>query len=456
MTIHEAIQSFLHDNCPAEGTDGKPFLSSFVGFSGGADSTALLLALSQLQLVPVTAVHFHHGIRGQEADEDEAWCRQFCEKRNIPFLSRHLDVPQRIRHGESCEEAARRLRLEAWQELSQGSPIWLAHHADDAMEELFLRLARGSNASALVPMKPMRRIQGITFLRPLLEMRKRQLEEWLRSQGIHDWRLDSTNAQSEYRRNAVRNRLLPLFREIFKEETGLLHAISALQEDAAFLDESAVRAFEGLRSIQDWQALSPAMLPRCARLLLEREGIGTPLTRPFILRLSHSLAGYAGSSQALPLDSGTTLRLDATGLHLQMKETLAWAPVDWDWRATPLLRLGRFTLQAAQTPPSTLHDNFKATNGRCEHFDATALPPRLHIRPWCPGDRMVPFGASAPKKLQDLFTNAKTPRERRAELPVILAGEQIAWVPTVRRAALGALGPENADDAITISFEEEE
>ena len=434
MAILEVIQSFIQRYTPFPGESPAP---SFVGFSGGADSTALLLALSQLQATPVTAVHFHHGLRGKEADDDEAWCRRFCDEREIPFVSRHLDVPRHTRQGESCEEAARRLRLEAWQELSQEEPVWLAHHADDALEELFLRLARGSNVSALVPMKPLRRLQGVTFLRPLLSLRKRQLEEWLRSQGISDWRLDSTNAQSEYRRNAVRNRLLPLFREIFKEDSGLLHALFALREEAAFLDEAASGAFEGLHSLRDWQALPPALLPRYARILLERHGIGAPLTRPFILRLRNALERHAGHPQAIPLDSETTLRLDASGLSLQEKSAPCWQEQDWDWRLTPVLKLGRFTLRAEAV--TATGDIQSAPGAACERFETAALPSRLRIRHWEPGDHMVPFGATTPKKLQDLFTDAKIPREKRAELPVILAAGQIVWVPGVRRAAFGAI-----------------
>ncbi|MBQ7650884.1 MAG: tRNA lysidine(34) synthetase TilS, partial [Victivallales bacterium] len=209
----QAVKSFIAEHA----VSGKVF----AGFSGGADSTALLLALHETGM-DVTAVHFNHGIRGDEADADEEWSRNFCAARNISFISEHLNVPANIRKGESTEEAARRLRIEAWIRISQARPVFIAHHADDTLEELFLRLARGSNVSALVPMRPVRQICGVTFLRPFLKMRKARLEEWLRSKGIGDWRIDSTNSDNSYRRNAVRNRLLPLFREIFGNDSGLL------------------------------------------------------------------------------------------------------------------------------------------------------------------------------------------------------------------------------------------
>ena len=462
MTIPETIRILLKSHRLE-----APFL---VGFSGGADSTALLLGMHQANTGVFTAVHFHHGLRGAEADADEAWCRTFCATRSIPFISKHLDVPYNTRRGESCEEAARRLRLEAWQALSQGKkPILLAHHADDAIEELFLRLARGSNTSALVPLKPVRKLHGLTILRPLLSFRKRKLEAWLLAQNITDWRIDSTNAESTYRRNAVRNRLLPLFHEIFKEDTGLLHALSALSEDAAFLDDSAANAFASLHSIHDWQALPPALLPRVLRLWLEANGLSAPPTRPVITRLRDALNSPTPNG-LIPLNGTHAIELSATGptlvLHgeaqappsaarhgealaptgaAQHGEALAppCAKHEWNWRESPCIQLGHFTFTVGEPPENTL----------VERFDEAALPPLLHIRHWQPGDRMLPFGATASKKLQDLFTDAKVPRARRYELPILLAGEQIIWVPTVRRAAFGTIH-DKTQATITISFKE--
>ena len=129
----QAVKSFIAEHA----VSGKVF----AGFSGGADSTALLLALHEAGM-DVTAVHFNHGIRGDEANADEEWSRNFCAARDIPFISEHLNVPANIRKGESCEEAARRLRIEAWVRISQGRPVFIAHHADDTLEELFLQIVK--------------------------------------------------------------------------------------------------------------------------------------------------------------------------------------------------------------------------------------------------------------------------------------------------------------------------
>ena len=128
-----------------------------VGFSGGADSAALLLGLWQAGVRNLTAVHCNHHLRGAESEEDERWCWIFCTAYDIPFKVVDLQVTQSKFRGESLEEAARRLRFQAlsrlakhkpwWNEWDGSDPVYLAHHEDDRLEELFLRLARGSNAT---------------------------------------------------------------------------------------------------------------------------------------------------------------------------------------------------------------------------------------------------------------------------------------------------------------------
>ena len=232
--------------------EGPGWRPALVGFSGGVDSTALLLLLHAAQ-VPVTAVHFHHGLRGADADADALWCEAFCAERRIPFLCRRLAVPRHRLRGESVETAARRLRLAGWEELSRergGCPIFLAHHADDALEELLLRLMRGSNATGLTSLRPVRRLGRLTFLRPLLSCRKSELQRYVESCDVRDWRVDATNGENDCRRNAIRNRLLPLMREIAGTDEGLLQALESLRLDADCL-ESGVERLGKLRLAHD-------------------------------------------------------------------------------------------------------------------------------------------------------------------------------------------------------------
>ena len=151
--------------------------SYIVGFSGGADSTALLLLLEEA-FPCIEAVHLNHGLRGDAAAADEDWCRNFCRERGIPYVSVALNVPAKRCLGEGIEAAGRRLRLAYWRDTTNSEcAVALGHHADDCIEDLLLRATRGANSGGLTPMRPRRcrtrlrrvcsrRIRGLWRCRP--------------------------------------------------------------------------------------------------------------------------------------------------------------------------------------------------------------------------------------------------------------------------------------------------
>ena len=188
-----------------------------VAFSGGADSTALLYLLSGLAgllKLRLAAVHVNHGLRGEEAARDEAFCRKTAELLSVPFHAVHVDVKERVRKcGLSTEEAARELRYEALrrirkQYLSERPNarvrIAAAHHADDQAETVLLNLLRGTGLRGLSGMTPCRG----DLIRPLLCVSRGELILWLSEKGI-TYVTDSTNLCDDYTRNFLRNRILP-------------------------------------------------------------------------------------------------------------------------------------------------------------------------------------------------------------------------------------------------------
>ena len=403
-----------------------------VGFSGGADSTALLLLLRQLGL-PLVAHHIHHGLRGPDADADAAWCRQFCATRDIPFALHHLSIPDLQCPREGTEAAARRCRLQLWGQLcTPRDAVALGHHADDAIEDLFLRLARGANATGLTGLRPRRQIHGIRLVRPVLFCSRDELRHYLLAHGIDDWREDHTNADPVHRRNAIRHRLLPAFREIFQGDAGLHRALAALQDDATYLEAQASAALHPLMSLANWQQLPPALLPRVLRLWLHRQTQrDTPPTHADIARLHHELQRDRAQPIELPLVGGPTLILDPDGLRL--KATTTTLPQrHWHWHDTPILPLPEIHAELVIDPTGT-------TPG--ESFARASLPPILTIRTRQPGDRLIPFGSHTPKKLQDLFTDAHIPRDQRDTFPLLLADDTIIWVPGLRRAEFARVSP---------------
>ncbi len=185
----------------------------WVGFSGGADSTALLQAMWEIrdQLDgPIHAVHFHHGLQS-EADDWQEHCNAFCLERDIPFRSIKLEVRQV--GGTSLEEESRNCRYRAVARILGDREMYLtAHHAEDQAETLFLNLMRGSGIEGLAGIPMLRSLEKGWVARPLLDCRRAQLEQFLKDRGI-DWLIDPSNEDTVFDRNYLRQQLFPLLEQ---------------------------------------------------------------------------------------------------------------------------------------------------------------------------------------------------------------------------------------------------
>ncbi|MBO7619041.1 MAG: tRNA lysidine(34) synthetase TilS, partial [Victivallales bacterium] len=283
----------------------------------------------------------------------------------------------------------------------------------------------------------------VRFLRPLLDVRKIQLEDFLRSQGVADWRLDATNDDSAYRRNAVRNELLPLMRRIFDGDGGLRQSLRVMRQDADYLEAQAEEYFKRLTDLESWRQIPMALLPRVLRIWIQSiMGKDELPARSTVERLAVELQRFSGHPVEFMTESGWRLRLAKDGMELlqgEAKESSETEPpaVEWRWREQPVIHWNGYVLRIG------------GENG--ERFAAKSLPDVLTIRSWQSGDRMVPFGQTKPKKLQDIFSDAKVPREKRHQLPIVCADDMIIWVPGVRRAEFGRVM--QGEDTVVISCE---
>ena len=183
--------------------------------SGGADSVALLALMADLRTshgFDAVVLHVDHGLRPDSAD-DARFVETLAGKYGLPFHVLRTRV--RRRRGESVEMAARRVRLAFFARMTSTlglDAIATGHHADDVAETFLLRLARGAGPEGLAGLKPVSHVGGVTFIRPLLNMRDADLRRFLSERGIA-WREDSTNADTSIPRNNVRHVILPFLRE---------------------------------------------------------------------------------------------------------------------------------------------------------------------------------------------------------------------------------------------------
>ena len=422
-------------------------------FSGGADSLALLVCLSELRKgAPweLRAVHFEHGIRGAESLADANFCRDVCKKLGVPLLVVPLNVPGRMRPGEGTEAAARRLRQEEWRKIvrrtgDQPAAVALGHNADDRIESLFLRLMRGSNMSGLHALRAVRRFDGITWLRPLMEFSRTEIEAYLAECGFKTFRTDSTNLQNDYDRNKLRNVVLPtLYREFPRARAGILTALHAIEEDAAALDEAADDAFRGAvrpggLDLDSLKKIQPALLPRVLRIWLD----GQIPDRHFIERLRDLLDtqnSHASAGRITVEGGGVFLWKNGLLRKVDDEPVEPEDPVLWDYRATPAVRFGKTVLRfrgevSGGEMPSGIDSVL---------FDAETFPRELILVARLRNDEMTPFGSDYSVTLKKLFTDAHVPAVEQPLRPVVRNAEEpteILWVPGVRRSALYPVDP---------------
>ena len=218
-----------------------------VAVSGGADSVALLVGFVKANTgrealgVVLSAAHVHHGLRGAEADGDEALVRTLCEQLNVPLTVFRVDTAARqIAEGEGLEEAARELRYNALQGLDV-DVIATAHTLDDQAETVVMKLLRGSWTEGLGGISSVVRWAGKSRLvRPLLGVRRVEVESFLRIQD-RQWREDSSNRDVTLTRNRVRHELMPVLRRFNPGVDALLAnmAIIARDEEAHWETEMA-------------------------------------------------------------------------------------------------------------------------------------------------------------------------------------------------------------------------
>lgn len=217
-----------------------------VGLSGGPDSVFLLYALHTLQArmgFTLRAVHVHHGIRGAEADRDEAFSAELCAKLAVPFQAVHVAAPAyAAQQGLSLEEAARILRYEALETARQQlttPTAWIAvaHHLDDQAETVLHNLVRGAGLRGLAGMENRRN----HVIRPLLSIKREDILKWLEQNNIL-YVTDSTNADPHYTRNRIRSTVLPELREINPEASAhIAHSAALLREADAYFHALALQ-----------------------------------------------------------------------------------------------------------------------------------------------------------------------------------------------------------------------
>jgi tRNA(Ile)-lysidine synthase len=394
---------------------GEPVV---VLLSGGRDSVCLLDLAVRLGC-RVRALHVDHGLRPDSA-ADAAFCEELCAGLSVELTVRHAGGPE----PGNLQEWARNRRYGAASELAGelGAVIATGHTATDQVETVLYRLAASPGRRALlgmaaegpVPVAPRARL-----VRPLLSVTREETAAYCAEHGL-PYRDDPSNASDAYARNRVRAELLPALRRIHPAaEANVLRTLALLRDEAEVLDAAVTAA------LTDEQATLAAMPPALARLCLQRlADAAAHGAAPAVGDRTAELLALGGGAGTAALDLGGGLRAIAEYGRLRFElapaPAPAAAPARLDVPGRAAFAGGELTCEVGR--------GLAVADGT---LDRDALAPALEVRAWRPGDRMRPLGLGGSRSLQDLFTDRKVPRERRARTPVVVSAGEIALVPGV-------------------------
>ncbi len=443
-----------------------------IGVSGGLDSLVLLHLLIRLDL-PCTlhAATFDHGIRGVAGAEDAAFVQRIAVAWGVPVTLGQGDVPVLAgAHHLNLEEAARQARYSFLAHVARqvgAAKIAVAHHQDDQAETVLLHLIRGSGLDGLrgmLPASPLpeaekrfnaeiaEHAERVLLIRPLLDVSRAEIAAYAAEHGIES-RHDATNDDPAYLRNRLRHAIMPLLETLNPQlRPALARMAEALRGDAELVRLAGDRALAGvLRVIQPgaavldraaWGACSTgekryilrAVIARLrpdlrdvgfvavdqAALIADQDEVGSEAALPGGLRLRieyDALIVTAGTDQ--PVNEAPALKPGDDPPVFRPGERVRWTSGVWTFEAAPL---------DPGADRAAIHADPLAA--------ALCLPAeaRLTLRARRSGDRFRPHGLGGhSQKLSDTLINLRVPGRWRDQVPLLVAGDEIAWfvVPTV-------------------------
>jgi tRNA(Ile)-lysidine synthase len=446
-----------------------------IGVSGGADSVALLRLLAELHAglgVKLFVLHFHHQLRGADADEDEMFVARLARDFGFEFVPDRADVAgEARRNGWNLEDAARRLRYQffASSAASHGlGRVAVAHTANDQAETLLAHLLRGTGPPGLAGIYP---VAG-PIIRPLLDIGRDELREYLLRLN-QPWREDPTNQDTSRTRARIRHKLLPLLQCEFDSAsvTRLARLANLAREEEVFwhaLEDERFAALgsrepSGGISLRVADLMSPLpVLAAGSRDAGTRESPVLPtlaLTRRMVRRIFLELRGSLQQLTArhvedvlhLATKSQSGSRIELPGVTVERRfDRLVFSQVSPGERAekirgehspdpqfeyaiallhssesahivVPEIRR-RFTLKVVDWPSGSR----ETTVGRdALDFDRLRWP--LILRNWHPGDSYRPHRRHHVRKLKRMLLESRVPRSDRTSWPVLTSAGALVW-----------------------------
>jgi len=408
--------------------------SVIAGISGGADSVCLLFMLLKLQKelgFALMAVHVNHGIRGAEAERDEAYVKRLCRQWNVRLKVYRENVPAYAKeHGMTEEEAGRDIRRTCFCKVLKewgGTKIALAHHENDNVETLLWNLCRGTGIRGLGGIAPVNNV----WIRPLLCVKRREIESYLKKRGI-SYCTDTTNADRRYMRNRIRMDVIPYLEDCVNTES-VSHMGKTMErmyeleqyilEEVGQYKESCTGWKNGRRIIRQTEYTK---IPKALRdnvlheILCETAGRRKDIEEVHVQMLRDLFTKQVGKRIDLPY--GVTAIRTYEGVRFEKNIPEASYAGD----ENELFSIRVFDREPGNvTFPEKIYTKW---------FDYDIIKNTVKIRHRIAGDSIVINRYGGRKKLKQYFTDQKVPQEDRDKIWIAADGDEVLWIVGYRQS----------------------
>lgn len=417
-----------------------------VGLSGGPDSICLLSLLNEIKdymNINIIAAHVNHMLRGVEADADEEYARKMCEKMNIKFVSKKVDIKSYAKINKmSSESAGREARYDFFNCVLKKynmNKIATAHNANDQAETVIMRMMRGTGLEGLGGILAKR---DNIYIRPILFLRRDEIEAYCKKNMLNP-RIDKTNLERIYSRNKIRLDILPYMKQNFNED--VIEAINRmallLQEDNKYIEKKALDEYYNVVKEQK------------DKIIIFKEAF--KLDKPILTRILRRAVSYiSGNKYDLEMkhifeiinlqNMDTGKQLDIPGnmyvsnvykdIYIQKKcnnktNESNIVKIYKDEISGKKLKYGEYSIDFEVICDKNI--NYQK-NHLIKYFDYNIIEDSITIRTRKNGDKICPLGMHGSKKLKDIFIDMKVPKEMRDNIPIIQFDNDIAWIVSLK------------------------
>jgi tRNA(Ile)-lysidine synthase len=447
-TLEQRVLRYMRKNRLVEA--GQKVL---VAVSGGPDSVCLLHTLFHLQSelgISLHIAHLDHQLRGEESEADARYVAEMARQLGLPAAIEKRDAAAYAgAHRLSSEEAAREVRYSFLAQTARevgAERVAAGHTLNDQVETILLHIIRGTGTTGLGGLLPCHDMQfsgcRLTLIRPLLEVRREETEEYCAQLQLEPC-LDASNLSLSPLRNRVRHELLPFLQgynpAIFES---LLRISRIARDDRAFLDRASDQAWqesvqrEGrafIFSKKAFRSLAPAMQRHLLRRTIE-ELLGTlkDIEARHIEEILAALSKPAGRRITLPEGLVFGIEYDRCWLGFNPQDLVPLPELNgaYDLQIPGRTVIPGWRIEAKVGPyiPGETPAGVGKTDGFSACFDMDRVGDKIIVRARRRGDRFQPLGLGRTKKVGEFMLDARIPRDWRSRVPVLSTPEQIIWV----------------------------